>query len=88
MNGCKNEFPRPLKFHLEGTSRVEEFQFGSLEEDKVSVEVQNNGRMKYGCLCPDDWIKLTRGVRSEQRYYSCRWPHNQDLNKIILEGNI
>ena len=49
MNGCKNEFPRPLKFHLEGTSRVEEFQFGSLEEDKVSVEVQNNESMMNGC---------------------------------------
>ena len=79
-----NEFPRPLKFHLEGTSRVEEFQFGSLEEDKVSVEVQNNERMKNGCLCRVDKVD----TRSEQRYCSCRWPHNQDLNKIILDGNI
>ena len=66
MNGCKNEFPRPLKFHLEGTSRVEEFQFGTLEEDKVSVEVQNIGRMKNGCLCRVDKVD----TRNEQRYCS------------------
>ena len=57
----KNEFP--LKFHLEGspisrclgTSRVEEFLFGSLEEVKTSVESQNNKRMKNECLCVDEW---------------------------------